>query len=190
MKAHDRQEAFEGSLLLVDIDHFKHVNDTRGHAAGDEVLIEIGRRLAEAVRAHDLVVRWGGEEFLIYAPALTADAIDAFAGRLLHAIGDAPVTALGEPLRITASVGHAHFPLAPAQLPLGWERAVNLIDMALYTAKSLGRNRAAGIAGVAVADDEAMRHVEADFERAWTDGVVTLTLIEGPGEASPVAAAA
>ena len=184
MLARGGQRAFEGSLLLVDIDHFKHVNDRHGHAAGDEVLVEVAHRLAQAVREDDLVVRWGGEEFLVFAPALKADALEAFAERLLHGIGGTAIDTASGALRVTASIGHAHFPLAPHQVQLSWERALNLADMALYTAKSLGRNRAIGIEAVQAQDAESLAAMEADFERAWTEGHVTLRTIEGP-EAAP-----
>jgi diguanylate cyclase (GGDEF)-like protein len=179
MRGCDGPQGFEGALLLVDIDHFKHVNDSCGHAAGDEVLVEVARRLAAGVRQEDLVVRWGGEEFLVYAPRLETDALQALAERLLHSVSDPPVTAAGRALRVTVSIGHARFPLAPERPRLGWERALNLVDMALYTAKSLGRNRAVGIRAVQAPDADALRQVEADFERAWTEGRVVLKITEG-----------
>jgi len=175
----DAQPQFTGALLLVDIDHFKHVNDRHGHAAGDEVLVEVGRRLQEAVRSEDLVVRWGGEEFLVFAPRLDGEAVNGLAERLLHCVADTPVATNNLELRVTVSIGHAAFPLPPAALPLGWERALNLVDMALYTAKSLGRHRAVGITSVQADDASGLRQVEEDFESAWTDGVVSLNVIEG-----------
>ncbi len=185
MQARGAQQAFEGALLLVDIDHFKHVNDSHGHAVGDEVLVEVGRRLAQAVRDDDIVVRWGGEEFLVFAPALKAEALDALAERLLQTIGGTPIAADGHQLHVTASIGHAHFPLAPHRLQLSWERALNLTDMALYTAKSLGRNRAIGIRSAQAQDADALVATEADFERAWSEGRVALHTIEGPGSPTP-----
>jgi diguanylate cyclase (GGDEF)-like protein len=181
MRAGDGHLGFEGGLLLVDIDHFKHVNDSRGHAAGDEVLVEVARRLAAGVRQGDLVVRWGGEEFLVHAPKLGTDALQAMAERLLRSVAETPVgTGDGEALRITVSIGHAHFPLAPERPRLHWERALNLVDMALYTAKSLGRNRAVGIRAVQAPDADALQAVERDFERAWSEGRVVLQITEGP----------
>ncbi|MED5620726.1 GGDEF domain-containing protein [Ideonella sp. BN130291] len=181
MRQRGAHQAFEGSLLLVDIDHFKHVNDRHGHAAGDEVLVEVARRLADAVRSEDVLVRWGGEEFLVFAPALEPDALEAFAERLLRTVAAEPVACSGpQALRVTVSIGQAHFPLAPSGLRLTWEQAVNFIDMALYTAKSLGRNRAVGIVSVRADDVDAMRAVEQDFERAWTEGTVVLHVTEGP----------
>jgi diguanylate cyclase (GGDEF)-like protein len=132
------------------------------------------------VRADDLVVRWGGEEFLVVAPGLDGEGLRAYAERLLRSVGATPVACNGQPLRVTASIGHAHFPLAPDHQPLGWERALNLVDMALYTAKSMGRNRAVGIASADAPDAAALRALEEDFERAWTSGRVTLQFIEGP----------
>lgn len=167
---------FRGALLLVDVDHFKRVNDDQGHAAGDQVLVEVARRLQAAVRAGDLLVRWGGEEFLVIAPDIAGAALEDLALRLLRAVGDAPVPlADGRSLPVTVSVGHAAFPLPPRAEAIGWERALNLADMALYTAKSQGRRRAVGLRGVADAPG-ALERAEADFERAWTDGAVTLSV--------------
>lgn len=177
------QPAFEGALLLVDIDHFKHINDGHGHAAGDLVLVEVARRLAKAVTNDDLVVRWGGEEFLIYRRNATGEQAEALAGSLLHALGDEPVVLPGGPLRVTASVGYGMFPLPPAHLPLSMERAINFADMALYTAKNQGRNRAVGIAAVQATDAPALAGTEADFDQAWQEGRVTLRRTTGPGPA-------
>ncbi len=172
--------AFEGALLLVDIDHFKHVNDGHGHAAGDQVLVEVARRLQQAVREGDLVVRWGGEEFLVHMPGATPQQAQALAERVLHAVGSEPVRVGRGQLRVTASVGHVAAPLAPARLPITLERAINLADMALYMAKGQGRNRSVGIAAVTARDDDALRGIEADVEQAWRDGRVTLQRCPGP----------
>lgn len=180
MRTHAGHGGFDGALLLVDIDHFKQINDGRGHAVGDQALVETARRLMQAVREHDLVVRWGGEEFLVFAPRIAADQVDALAARILHAVAGEPVRVAGGPLGVTASVGYARCPLPPYSVSLTWEQAVNLADMALYTAKSQGRNRAVGITGCAAPDRAALAHVEADFERAWSDGRVSLRVTPGP----------
>ena len=172
---------FEGVLLLVDIDHFKGVNDVHGHAAGDQVLVEVAQRLNQTVRGGDLVVRWGGEEFLIVAPRAAPEQAEQMAARVLRAIGEAPI-ALGEQrtLRVTASIGYARFPLPPYAATVPWEQAINLADMALYTAKNQGRNRAVGITSSTAATPEALREIEGDFDRAWHQGRVTLLQTPGP----------
>ena len=172
--------AFEGALLLVDIDHFKHVNDGHGHAAGDIVLCEVARRLNEAVRGDDLVVRWGGEEFLVLALQVPAEQVEMLAERVLRHIGEQPVQVQGQPVRVTVSIGYARFPLPPNTLPVAWEQAINLADMALYTAKNQGRNRAVGIVAASAQSPPELRHIESDFDRAWHDGRVTLKVAPRP----------
>ncbi|MGL6113367.1 MAG: diguanylate cyclase domain-containing protein [Rubrivivax sp.] len=173
-------QGFEGALLLVDIDHFKHVNDGHGHAAGDLVLCEVARRLNEAVRGDDLVVRWGGEEFLVLALKVPAAQAEQLAERVLRLIGERPVVVQGRPVHVTASIGYARFPLPPNVLPVAWEQAINLADMALYTAKNQGRNRAVGIVAAQASAAPELRHIEADFDRAWHEGRVTLKVATGP----------
>ncbi|MBX3635623.1 MAG: diguanylate cyclase [Rubrivivax sp.] len=181
----DRQ--FAGALLLVDIDHFKRVNDRHGHAAGDAVIAEVARRLAGAVRDGDLVVRWGGEEFLVLMSGLAPDAAPAaaadLASRVLQAVGGTPLAigdGAGKVLRATVSVGFGSFPLPPARVPLSLQRAVDLVDMALYTAKNQGRNRAVGVVAAAVDDAAALREAQADFDRARREGRFTLQHVAGP----------
>jgi len=172
---------FAGALLLVDIDHFKHINDGHGHAAGDVVLVDVARRLNDAVRGEDLVVRWGGEEFLILSTTLTTEQTDQLAARVLASIGSTPVMVENQALWVTASIGYACFPLPPYSVPVHWEQAVNLADMALYTAKSQGRNRAVGLASASASDAQSLRAIESDFDRAWHEGRVTLRQTPGPG---------
>ena len=172
---------FEGALLLVDIDHFKHVNDAHGHAAGDQVLVEVAKRLNEAVRSDDLVVRWGGEEFLILAPRAAPEQAEQMAARVLSALGETPIQLDGAAaLRVTASIGYARFPLPPYNAEVPWEQAINLADMALYTAKNQGRNRAVGMVSSTASTREALRSLEADFDQAWREGRVTLLQTPGP----------
>jgi diguanylate cyclase (GGDEF)-like protein len=176
---------FAGTLLLIDIDHFKHINDGHGHAAGDVVLVEVARRLNEAVRDDDLVVRWGGEEFLVLAGPLGTEQADQLAARILSSVGGTPVLigrdAGDAAIWVTASIGYACFPLPPYSVPVQWEQAINLADMALYTAKSQGRNRAVGLVSANAPDAAALRGIEGDFERAWHEEQVTLRQTAGPG---------
>ena len=171
---------FEGALLLVDLDHFKRVNDVHGHAAGDRVLVEVAQRLNDAVRGDDLVVRWGGEEFLILAPRATAQQAEQIAQRVLRVVALTPIAVGAQHIQVTTSIGHARFPLPPHNAVVPWEQAINLADMALYTAKNQGRNRAVGISASTAATAEALRAVEDDFDRAWHEGRVTLLQTPGP----------
>jgi diguanylate cyclase (GGDEF)-like protein len=167
--------AFEGALLMLDVDRFKQINDRHGHAVGDQILVEVARRLSQVVRGRsDLVVRWGGEEFLLFAPALPPAQVRALAERVLEAMSAEPLV-LGElTLPIGVSVGYAAFPLPPLAQPMSWERAANLTDLALYAAKRRGRGRACGIVALNVHGDAELAAVEAGFDHACRDGRVVL----------------
>ena len=123
-------------VIAVDADHFKRVNDSYGHAAGDTVLRAIAGRIAAAVREYDVVGRTGGEEFLVVAPDITAAGLAALAERLRTAVGDSPITEGGLELRITISLGTALS--APRE---GLDDLVARADAALYAAKESGRDR-------------------------------------------------
>jgi two-component system, cell cycle response regulator len=122
------------SVVMLDIDHFKTVNDAHGHAAGDEVLRTVAKILRENTRGHDEVARYGGEEFTILLQLTDAVAASALAERLRESIADYPW-----PLRsITASFGVATFPAKA--VPRGGA-LLEQADFALYHSKKRGRNR-------------------------------------------------
>ena len=125
------------ALMMVDIDHFKRVNDTYGHDAGDAVLQEIARRLRNGVRSVDSVVRWGGEEFLVLLPETNGSAALAAADHLLKAIRLRPVTAGDTEIPVTASIGVATLREDMATI----DQFIKPADSALYNAKTAGRNR-------------------------------------------------
>jgi diguanylate cyclase (GGDEF)-like protein len=122
------------AVLLCDIDRFKQVNDTRGHAAGDEVLRVVAGRLREAARPGDLPGRWGGEEFLVVLPGTGPEEAAAQGERVRRAVA-ATLVPLAEPLAVTTSVGVA------AGTGDGWEGLVRRADTGLYAAKEGGRDR-------------------------------------------------
>lgn len=134
-------------FLLVDIDWFKKVNDQHGHRAGDEVLTEVGRRLLGTIRETDLIVRWGGEEFLIVCRDTEPDRGGEVARRILEAIGGRPFTTSAiDGLSRTCSVGWVPFPWSNgAPDRVSYETVIELADRALYEAKARGRNRAVGV---------------------------------------------
>jgi len=180
-------EDIVGALFLLDVDHFKHVNDTYGHAAGDAVLKMIAESLRIALRETDMIVRWGGEEFLAFLPAIPRNGVDEIARRILSCVSSQPVPFQDHTIHVNVSVGFAPFPLAPGGLPLPWERAVNLVDMALYLAKAHGRNRAYGVRGFSNFEQTSMEAIEQNLEQAWRAGFVDLTLVLGglPDEPPP-----
>ena len=170
-----------GSLLLIDVDHFKQLNDRHGHAAGDAVLVQLAQRLQASVRANDLVVRWGGEEFLVVAGNdMAADDVEALAQRLLDAVGGSAFEHEGRPLAVSVSVGWASFPVQPTQLPVPWSKAVDLVDTALYLAKAHGRNRAYGVRALQATHESELVAIASSLEEAWRAGQVVLTLLTGP----------
>ena len=175
MRLRGGDRSFRGALLMVDVDHFKRVNDHYGHAAGDRVLVEVARRLGAAMRGDDLVARWGGEEFLVFAPNVDGPELDQLAERVRVAMNHAPVMLdNGSAIETTVSIGYAAFPLPASNVPVTWEQAVNLADLSLYTAKNHGRNCAVGIVRTTAGTHEALREVEADIAQARHDGRVTL----------------
>ena len=131
----------EGSslaLMLVDLDHFKTVNDTLGHLSGDDALREVARRISQSVRVYDLVGRYGGEEFLVLLPACDRSAAEERAKRLSAAVAQAPIETSAGQTRMTLSVGVISTADAPGNGSIALLRAA---DAALYRAKEGGRNR-------------------------------------------------
>ncbi len=122
------------SLILFDIDHFKHVNDTYGHPTGDLVLQEFARRLTRELRAADVAGRWGGEEFLLILPRTDLGGAMEVAERIRIATAAHPISAAGHEVSVTVSAGVAVGPAEPDEL-------VRRVDTALYRAKATGRNR-------------------------------------------------
>jgi len=180
-----RGDDLVGALFLLDVDHFKHINDSYGHAAGDAVLKMIAENLRIALRETDMIVRWGGEEFLAFLPAIPRDGIEEIAQRILQGISAQRVRYQEHEIAVNVSVGFAPYPLAPGATPLAWERAVNLVDMALYLAKAHGRNRAYGVRGFANFERTSMEAIEQDLERAWRDGFVELSVVLGGAPDGP-----
>ena len=130
-------------FALLDIDHFKQVNDLHGHAAGDRVLEEVALRLENMIRSGDYVVRWGGEEFLLVFRPMPAGQVPRLGERLRTAVSSAPFDlGDGRSMGLTASVGLSEYPMfrRAGGEPLGWEGMVELADQALYQVKRHGRD--------------------------------------------------
>lgn len=170
-------------VYLLDLDHFKRLNDRAGHDAGDAVLVETARRLRGVARASDLVVRWGGEEILVVSRWTDRGAGALLAERLLEAVGGEPFrTGVDRTATVTCSIGWAPFPWS-AEDPdaVLFEEVLSLADHALYLAKREGRNRAVGVLpGAAGAEEVAERILREDaplhslegmqVELVWTPG--------------------
>ncbi|MYM21166.1 diguanylate cyclase [Duganella sp. FT135W] len=171
-------------FFMVDLDHFKEVNDRYGHAAGDSILVQMQERLREVFRESDYVIRWGGEEFLVLARATHRDEAAGVAERMRRAVAERDFELPdGGRLAKTCSIGFACFPFLPDQPRLlSWSQVVELADQGLYIAKRSGRN-----AWAALYSTESTR-AEGVFPRlmqqlgdAVADGEVRLvTNLEGP----------
>ena len=136
LRVAERQRRFV-SILMADIDHFKQINDTWGHPAGDSVLAEFAALLRTNCRASDICCRYGGEEFLVLLPDLTQDAALSRTEFLRTLLEHTAIQAEGQALQVTASFGVAVFPLHGQDR----KQLIAAADRALYRAKHNGRNR-------------------------------------------------
>ena len=125
------------SCMLIDIDHFKAVNDTFGHQAGDVVLKEVAGIIQNTLREVDTPARWGGEEFIVMSPNTSKENALKAAGRILQAVSGRTYTGIGD-LRVTISIGVAGIPDPDIDTQ---EKLIHAADLAMYEAKRKGRNR-------------------------------------------------
>ena len=168
-----------GCVLLADLDHFKRINDTHGHPAGDAVLAAMSQRLSAALRENDKLVRWGGEEFLAVLGPMTPAQADMTAARLLQAVRREPVMWNGQIIRCTISIGYASFPMEGSATDISLDSAISLVDKALYEAKRRGRDRACLIKVVSARNERELTTISSEFESATTDRRVELVEILG-----------
>jgi diguanylate cyclase (GGDEF)-like protein len=151
LRSHTDQHNLHTSDLvfyLIDADNFKEVNDDYGHDVGDKVLIEMARRISSSIRHSDVLVRWGGEEFLIVSRYTDRKEAELLAQRVLSAVGDTPfgLGAAGGTIYRTCSMGWAAFPWYPDDpRAVSYEEVLTLADRGLHRAKEAGRNRAVGM---------------------------------------------
>ena len=175
-------ELFEGALFLIDVDHFKDINDRHGHAAGDSVLVAIARRLESVLRERDLVVRWGGEEFLVMVDTMPASEAVVLAQRLMKAFVESPVVVDGHEIAVSASIGFAVFPLVGTTPGHTFDTAFALVDAAMYHSKNQGRDCATRILSVDPSLPLEASSLPATLAKAATDGRAILE-VHRPAEA-------
>lgn len=163
------------SVILLDVDHFKLINDRRGHAAGDVVLAAVGRFLPTMVRSCDVVARWGGEEFVLALPSTPVVGAVDVAERIRHKLSELRILdASGEAIPVTASFGVAQLASREA-----FEALVDRADRGMYLAKSAGRNR------VACADDSG---ADPATTNTSAHGAGTAASAPATGDKQPIAA--
>lgn len=164
-------------FLLLDMDHFKAVNDQHGHSSGDMVLVQIQQRLKKVFRESDYLVRWGGEEFLIVARGTDRAEAELIAERTCNAMRSVPFEVEnGVLLQKTCSVGFACFPFLP-NYPhlLSWSQVIQLADEALYIAKHSGRDGWVGLfAGEQTRPEDLLRRVDNAISGALNNGEMHL----------------
>ncbi|WP_431048968.1 two-component regulator propeller domain-containing protein [Roseateles sp. L2-2] len=184
----------DGDLIffLLDLDHFKALNDRLGHAAGDAVLQQMRDRLTAVFREADYLVRWGGEEFLIVARDTSRAHAAELAERARLQVSGSPFDlGDGRTVDVTCSVGFAAFPLAPAfPRALDWAATIALADEALYAVKRSGRNGWEGVIGVPPRDDVpdlegALRQRSRETMADWLSSGDLTVVRSSPPAASP-----
>jgi len=125
-------------VIMMDIDHFKKINDTYGHQTGDKVLLEVSRRVTASLREYDTFGRYGGEEFLVLIPNCGCDGALNSAERIRHSVSDTSIQIGSDTLHITASFGVT----CCHDSAEGFDASLQRADDALYQAKNSGRNQA------------------------------------------------
>jgi diguanylate cyclase (GGDEF)-like protein len=143
------------AMLMVDIDHFKSVNDRWGHQQGDIVLVQVAETCRKSLRRGDIIGRYGGEEFIALLPNIRLAQALKIADRLVSAVNDQPFTVTDEVCRISISIGVSSLDLNQGSFP-SLDEMILQSDRALYLAKQSGRNQAkafqADLSGVSATD--------------------------------------
>jgi diguanylate cyclase (GGDEF)-like protein len=172
-------------FYVLDLDDFKEINDRYGHDVGDKILVEVTRRINTVIRSSDVLVRWGGDEFLIVSRYSNRAEAGTFASRILTAVGN-PRTGVARAsigFRLTCSIGWAAFPWYPGEpnaVPL--ESVLGLADRGVYEAKRAGKNRAIGVSP-SDTDDGTVFLLTTAGDRVSTYSVQTVC-VEGPAQLS------
>ncbi|MGE5532205.1 MAG: diguanylate cyclase [Bacteroidota bacterium] len=135
--ARAQREGTAVSIIMIDVDHFKQVNDQRGHDGGDEALREVAQRLSDCVRPYDGLGRYGGEEFLIVLSGCSGGNAAGLAERLRQSVAEPPLSIYGEELRLSISLGVAVWSADHGDM----QALIRAADAALYRAKKAGRNQ-------------------------------------------------
>ncbi len=161
-------------LFVIDIDHFKAINDRHGHDAGDHLLHGLAQRLRAALRSEDAVARWGGEEFLVCAQINDLQTAELVAERIRMRLA-AAYDYRGNPLQATVSIGFAPLPLPGATESRGWQSSMIVADAALYMAKSAGRDGWAGFWVDRAFDEWPAERIAHEIKLARARGVVSLS---------------
>lgn len=167
-------------FVMLDLDHFKRVNDTYGHVAGDGALMQLAEVLRTQARESDLVVRWGGEEFLIMAPVEDLEGARGFVERLRRAVEDEPFDlGTSEPHHLTCSLGFACFPFQSEHVENDdWEEVVDLADRCLYATKRSGRNGWVGIEALAGGPEDLLGRTLRDPVGMAREGLIRVVASE------------
>ena len=170
-------------FLMLDLDGFKPLNDTHGHRAGDEALRQVTALLREACRRSDVIIRWGGDEFLVVGRQTERAGGDVLARRIRAAVAGHVFEIEGvPPQRLSCSIGFALFPFVESDpAALGWEQVLTVADRALYAAKASGRDTWVGL-------EEGPRAESADVLAALADdpgGAITRGLVHATSSLEP-----
>jgi len=168
-------------FMMVDLDHFKEINDVHGHLVGDSILRQYGELVRDQLRESDYVVRWGGEEFLVVARQAEASQLNVIVDRLMQLTREKrfDVPGIDGGLKCTCSIGVSHFPFLRSQPDaLSWEQVVDIADTAVYMAKALGRDGWVAIHGegqTPVEDPKDLVHrIKTDLAALVREGRISL----------------
>ena len=176
---------FDLVFVMIDLDHFKGINDTCGHQAGDHVLVQLRHVLETICRSSDLLIRWGGDELLVVGRDSSPDEAESMAQRILEGVRE-HVFAIdhGRVVRITCSIGYACYPfLRRSPQTYSWEEVQALADAALYAVKKSGGDAWAGVVGNDSTPKELLQLLRHQPQRVIGERLVTIrtSLTTDPG---------
>ena len=164
-------------FLMFDLDGFKELNDTYGHAAGDRVLIQVRKMFLEVCRQSDIIVRWGGDEFLLVGKNTDPVSAENLAERIRNAIEETPFDiGLDQKFHLSCSIGFAFYPFdREAPKMFSWEQIVGIADRALYVTKQSGKNGWAGLlAAETLESPRLLERIHDELDELVAEGVVVL----------------